>query len=516
MSTNTQIERDGLFELSDSAREQLAPSSYYNKDLAPTSISQRTWGTYNIASLWIGMAICIPSFTMASSLVGLGLSPWAAVFNVTLGNLIILIPIQLNSHAGTKYGIPFPVFSRTTFGSIGAHLPALSRGLTACGWCAVQSWVGGASIVALIGAFAPGFKEMGTVNFLGAPVDIAHLIGFFIFLVIVWAIAFRGQDGIKWMEAIGAPILIVLSIALLIWSTSLVSGDGKGVSDILQATTNTEAIAANGGWLYIFLGGLTANIAFWATMALNIPDFSRFAKNQKAQFRGQLIGMPIMMFFCAFVGAYFAQATFIHGGEAIFDPTVILYDLNPVAAVIVSIGVALATLTTNIAANVVAPANGFSNVFPRKISYRTGVIITCILTIFFRPWWIFGGAGAYIFGWLGTYGTILAPLAAIFIADYYIIRKRKLDVMGLFQGKESRYWYQGGFNLRAIVAWVVAFALPLIDQFGGLFNGWVVANGYMFSFLIGFIVYWLLMKNEKVSQLSVEDHDAMTEKVSSK
>ena len=526
MAQSTQIERDGLFELTDSARDQLASSKYYNKDLAPTTISQRTWNTYNISSLWIGMAICIPSFTMASSLVGLGLSPWMAVLNVTLGNLIILVPMQLNSHAGTKYGIPFPVFARMTFGAIGAHLPAMSRALTACGWCAIQCWVGGASIVTFIGAFFPKFKAtgsdgLGTVNLLGATVEISHLIGFFVFLIIVWAIAFRGQSGIKWMEAIGAPILIALSIALLIWATMLVAPDGYGIGHILQAKNNEELVAQNGGYVMLFLGGLTANIAFWATMALNIPDFSRYAKNQKTQFWGQVTGMPIMMFFCAFVGAYFAQATALSSTyqTAIFDPTVVMNDLNPVAGVIVAIGVALATLTTNIAANVVAPANGFSNLLPKKISYKLGVIITCILAILFRPWWIFGEAGAYIFGWLGTYGTILAPVAAIFIADYYIVRKRKIDVMGLFQGSESRYWYQGGFNVRAIVAWIVAIILPLIDQFtasdtsAGLFGGWISANSYLFSFFVGLLAYWLLMMNEKSSRLSFDDHEAMTEKV---
>lgn len=508
MSKYTQMEREGgLYELTDVARAELSSSKYYNEDLAPTSVSQRTWTTYNIAMLWVGMSVCIPSFTMASSLVDLGLSPWLAIFNVALGNLLILIPIQLNSHAGTKYGIPFPVFARLTFGSVGAHIPALSRALTACGWCAIQSWVGGAAVVSLVGVFAPSFKSAPSAPF----------IGFGIFLAIVAFIAYNGSESIKWMENIGGPILIALSVALIFWATKLAGDAGYTVSQVTQAHTDMEIVAKSGGFWVVFLGGLTANIAFWATMALNIPDFSRYAHSQKSQFRGQLYGMPIMMAFCAFVGAYFAQATKLATGTAIFDPTQVLYLLeNPIVVILTALGVIIATLTTNIAANVVAPANGFSNVSPKRISYRAGVIITCVLAVLYRPWWIFGGAGSYIFGWLGTYGAILAPIAAIFIADYYIVKKRTIDVMALFQGSGGRYWYQGGWNIRAIIAWILAFILPLLGNtiMKDVYILHLIAvNGYVFGFVVGLIAYILLMKGEKSSFLTTEEHEALTERV---
>jgi len=510
MSKYTQVERDGLFELTDIARAELSSSKYYNEDLAPTSISQRTWTTYHISMLWVGMSVCIPSFTMASGLVGLGLSPWLAVFNVALGNIIILIPIQLNSHAGTRYGIPFPVFARMTFGSIGAHIPSLSRALTACGWCAIQSWIGGAAFVSIIAVFLPSFSGMAAAPF----------IGFGLFLLLVLWISYTGSESIKTMEAIGGPILIVLSLALLAWATNLALSAGFSIGDITQAATDYTITDANGGFLYIFMGGLTANIAFWATMALNIPDFSRYAKSQRAQFRGQLYGMPLMMAACAFIGAYFAQATKLAMGEAIFDPTAVLLLLdNPFVIIITSLGVVIATLTTNIAANVVAPANGFSNIAPSKISYKMGVIATIIISIAFQPWWIFGGAGAYIFGWLGTYGSILSPIAAIFVADYYLVKKRNIDVMALFQGAGGRYWYQSGWNVRAIIAWVCAFILPLMGNFGvaagsgfGTFLHWIAANGYVFGFFVGLAIYMVLMKNEKTSFLTDEEHEALTER----
>ncbi|MDR2089929.1 MAG: NCS1 family nucleobase:cation symporter-1 [Clostridiales Family XIII bacterium] len=511
MSKYTQKERGGLYELTDAARAELIDSKYYNKDLSPTSLSERNWSTYHIAALWIGMSVCLPSFAMASSLVGLGLSPWLAVLNVALGNVIVLVPIQMNSHAGTKYGIPFPVFARMTFGAVGAHIPALSRAITACGWNAIQSWIGGAAIVSLIAVFVPSFKDL----------DSAQYIGFFLFLAAVCLVAARGAHAIRLLEAISAPVLIALTVGLFVWSLMLANGGGFGFADVIRAKTNYGLVADNGGLLYVFLGGLTANIAFWATMALNIPDFSRYAVNQKAQFRGQLYGMPLAMTVCAFVGAFFAQATSLVGivnadGSPVFDPTVALNHLPyPALTFIVAIGVLVATITTDIAANVVAPANGFSNISPKRISYAFGVVISCVIAVLYQPWNIFGGAAAYIFDWLNVYGGILAPIAAIFIADYYVVKKRNVDVRALYQGTEGRYWYRSGWNLRAIVAWVCGFILPTLG--GTVLKGnvplsWISANGYIIGFIIGFAVYVLLMKSESASLISDEEAAAITER----
>lgn len=506
MSKYSQKERNGLYELTDSARAELSSSKYYNEDLAPTTIAQRTWTTYHITSLWVTMAICIPALTMASGLVELGLSPWLAVFNVALGNLIVLIPIQLNSHAGTKYGIPFPVFARLTFGSVGAHIPSVSRGITACGWCAIQSWIGGMAIVGMVAAFFPAFKAMPSANF----------IGFGIFLFLVFIVAYQGAEGIKWMQVLASPLLVALLLLLIVWSTRLALSDGFTIGNILNASTDKALVDSQGGGLYIFLAGLTGNIAFWATMALNIPDFSRYAQSQRAQFRGQLYGMPITMAFCAFVGAYFAQATKLAFGVAIFNPAEVIGMLdNRFFEFIVGFGVVIATLTTNITANVVAPANGFSNLSPRRISYRVGIVMTIIIAIAFRPWWIMGGAGSYIFGWLNNYGAVLAPIAAIFIADYYLVKKRNLSVKELFQGSEGRYWYSNGWNINALIAWVCGFLPPLLG--GTVLNKyiamkWLAANGYFFGFIVGLGVYVLLMSSDTRSIVSDKEMLSLTQK----
>lgn len=526
MSTYTQKERDGLYELTDAARAELTSSKYYNEDLQPTSIAQRTWTTYNITALWIGMCVCIPSLSLASAAIALGLSPWLAVLNVILGNIIILIPMQLNSHAGTKYGIPFPVFARLTFGSVGAHVPAVLRGLVACGWTSVQAWVGGGAAAALLGIAIPFFKNADiTVALPGNPaVVVGQLIGFFLFMIFVLWVAYNGFENIKWVQNIGSPILIVVIALLFIWSAAQVVGAGYGVFDVMSQGNDWAALESNGGMLYVFAACLTGNIAFWATMALNIPDFSRYAKSQKVQFRGQLYGMPLPMFILAFVGAYFAQATKITMGQPMFDPTNVFYHVsNPFIVFVCAVGVIIATITTCVAANVVAPANGFSNLSPKKISYKKGVVIACIIACFvFQPWWIYGSGAAYIFTWLNNYGIILAPVAAIFVSDYYICKKRRIDVAALFAGDQGRYWYRGGVNWAAIIAWIAAFILPLLGNTVFLYNGGpltimdhIAANGYIFSFFVGLIVYMLLMKAPAFamnSYIDAEEEAAMTER----
>lgn len=530
MSNYTQVETNGLFELTAAARAELASSKYYNEDLSPTSVSQRTWTTYNISMLWVGMSICLPSLTLTSALIGFGISPWLAVLNVALGNLIVLIPMQLNSHVGTKYGIPFPAFARMTFGSVGAQIPAVLRSIVACGWCAVQSWVGGASFAALIGIVVAKFADpTWTMALPGNPsANVGQFIGFFGFLLFSLWVAYNGIDQIKWVQNIGGPILIVVMAALLAWSINLAADAGFSFGEIMNAPNDQALIDSNGGFVLLYLGGLTGNIAFWATMGLSIPDFSRYARSQKDQFWGQLLGLPIPMFFCAFIGAVFAQATKAAMGTAMFDPTGVFYYVDSkILVFIAAIGVIAATITTNVAANIVAPANGFSNISPSRISYKMGVLITCALAVLLQPWWIFGSGAAYVFGWLNNYGAMLAPIAGIFIADYYIVKKKQIDVAALYKGSDGRYWYNGGWNLAALISWVASWILPIWANFGsfnipgtqniasvlGTFGTWVAANAYIFSFAVGFILYIILIPVfAKNSFVTDAEHEALTQR----
>ncbi|MCQ2546399.1 MAG: cytosine permease [Clostridia bacterium] len=529
MATYTQVEKNGLFELTDEARQELAASSYFNEDLAPTTVAQRNWTTYNISMLWVGMSICIPALALGSGLIGMGVSPWLSVLNVILGNIIILIPIQLNSQIGTKYGIPFPLFARLTFGIRGAHLPALLRALTACGWTSVQAWVGGGAFAAVIGVFVPKFLDPSwTITLpswggLQTWPPAGTFIGYVIFILFVGWVAYNGMDRIKFIQDLGGPILIIVMIALLIWSAVQAGHKGYSFFEVMQQPTDYALVDSLGGFWPVYLSALMGNIAFWATMALNIPDFSRYAKSQSSQFRGQLYGMPLPMALCAFVGTYFAQATKLAelkvdedgNAVAIFDPTNVFYYVdNKLVIFIAAFGVVCATITTCVAANVVAPANGISNINPRKIGYKKGVIITILIAFFvLQAWWIYGNGAAY-FTWMNAYGTILAPVAAIFIADYFVVKHKRVDIASMFKGEDGRYWYFNGINWAAVISWFVAFILPLLPYFGvgGSFIGFVNTINYVWSFIIGFVLYIILMKTgmKGNSDVSEEEHEAFT------
>jgi NCS1 family nucleobase:cation symporter-1 len=417
-----------------------------------------------------------------------------------------------------------------TFGAVGAQIPAVLRSIVACGWCAVQSWVGGASFAALIGIVVAKFADpTWTMALPGNPsASVGQLIGFFGFLLFSLWVAYNGIDQIKWVQNIGGPILIVVMAALLAWSINLANDAGYSFGEIMNASNDQALIDSNGGFVLLYLGGLTGNIAFWATMGLSIPDFSRYARSQKDQFWGQLLGLPIPMFFCAFIGAVFAQATKVAMGTAMFDPTGVFYYVdNKFLVFVAAIGVIAATITTNVAANIVAPANGFSNISPSRISYRMGVLITCALAVLLQPWWIFGSGAAYVFGWLNNYGAMLAPIAGIFIADYYIVKKKQIDVASLYKGSEGRYWYNGGWNLAALISWVASWILPIWANFGsfnipgtqefagalGTFGTWIAANAYIFSFTLAFVLYLLLLPAFKVNSFVTDsEHEALTQR----
>ena len=506
----TQIRRnDELYELTPEIEAELLDSKHYNPDLAPTKVSDRTWRTKDIADFWLGLSVSIPALALASSLVALGVSPVLAVINVILGNVIVLIPIQLNSHVGTKYGIPYPIFARMTFGNKGAKLSTISRSIIGCGWTSIQSWVGGGALAALIGIVIPFFSDQSqTISMPGNDnVMVGQLIGFTVFVLVCGWVAYNGMEKIKWVQNISAPLLIVVITGLIIWSIYTIYATGHSFMDVFRVGNNEALIEQNGGFAYVYLAGLTANIAYWATMALNIPDFSKMAKSQKDQFNGQLIGMPIPLAVCAIAGALFAQATTYAYGTASYDPTtVFFYMSNPLAVAVCAIGVIVATLTTCVAANVVAPANGWSDLAPKKVSFKKGVIITIVISIFvMQPWFIYGSGSAYVFTWLNNYGTIIAPVAAILCADYFVCKQKRVDVASLYHGANGRYAYSNGWNWCAVIAWAVSFIIPLLGNTVFLYQSgsgltpnflqMIAANGYLFSFFVAFVVYVALMRS---------------------
>jgi NCS1 family nucleobase:cation symporter-1 len=470
-----------------------------NADLAPVPPSRRTWRAGSFAALWISMAACVPTYMLASSLVGEGMNWKQAVFTIFLGNAIVLVPILLNAHAGARYGIPFPVLCRASFGTKGANIPALMRAMVACGWFGIQSWIGGEAIHKILGVFYPAIAAAGDTRFLG--ITPSQFACFMVFWGINMGVVYKGIDSIRLLLSIKAPLLLVLGIVFLWWAHRAAGGFGPMLS---QPSAFDPGQPKAGQFMAIFVPGLTGMIGFWATLSLNIPDFSRYAASQRDQVVGQALGLPLAMAFYSFIGVAVTSATAAIFGRTIWDPLDVLVQFrNPVVLIVAMVALCIATLATNIAANVVSPANDFSNLAPRSISFRTGGLITGVIGIAMMPWKLLADPSGYIFTWLVGYGALLGPLGGIMIADYFVLRRMVLDVPALYD-PIGRYRYTGGWSLAAIAAFL-AGALPNLPGFlaqVGCVNPARVAAVFMdiyafawfAGFAIAFVAYILFRK----------------------
>ena len=466
-------------------------SPLWNRDLAPTTIKERTWSTWNIAALWIGMSVVITTYTLAGGFIEAGMNWWQAMITILLGNTIVLIPMILNAHAGTKYGLSFPVLCRASFGVRGANVPAMLRAIVACGWFGIQTWIGGLALDALMTAAWSGW----------AAVPGKTAIAFAVFWLIQVAIIFKGTEGIKVLETWSAPLLLGGGALLLWWGIDRGGGLGRILGESTKLQQGTTPF-----WV-LFPAALTANVGYWATLSLNIPDFTRYAKSQRSQALGQAFGLPTTMTAFAFIGVAVTSATIVIFGAPIWDPVVLVTRIGGTGVVIFAALVVLAAqLTTNMAANVVSPSNDFSNLSPRRISYVTGGLITAVIGVVMMPWKLYSDAAAYIFTWLLGYSSLMGALGGILIADYWILRRQQLDVSDLFR-EQGRYTYRNGINMRAIAALVVAI-LPVVPGFiraisvpGGRvaapnFVDHLYSYAWFVTFALSFTLYLLFMRGD--------------------
>lgn len=468
--------------------------SLTNEDLAPIPADKRTWKTWDYAALWIGMSICIPTYGLASGLFAAGMSWWQAVLTVLLGNLVVLVPMVLNGHAGAKYGIPFPVLARASFGTLGANVPALLRAVVGCGWFGIQTWIGGVALYQTIKAFGlvgDPAPDAAPGAFFPATGPFICFLGFWLVnMVIVWA----GIESIRKLLRFKSVFLPVATLSLLVWAIVAAGAKGASLGDLLSQPSK---FATTGDFLKVFFPALTGMVGFWATLSLNIPDFTRYARSQKDQMTGQALGLPTSMSGVALVGVIVTAATVVLYGKEIWDPVAIVDRFESRLVIAGSMfAVVLSTLATNIAANIVAPANDFSNLAPEKLGFRGGGYITGVIGILMCPWKLYADPNGYIFTWLVGYSGLLGPIAGIMIVDYFFVRKQSLDVPQLYEPK-GRYSYGGGFNPVAIGA-LVAGILPSIPGFlvqikvltpaPGGFVADVLAPAYSYAWFVGFAV----------------------------
>ncbi|KAK9733398.1 hypothetical protein RND81_04G065700 [Saponaria officinalis] len=462
-----------------------------NDDLKPTTESQRTFSGYEMASLWIGLVVGVPSYYLAGSLADLGMAWWQGIATVVAANLILLVPLILTGEPGSQYGISFPVLARSSFGIKGAHVPTLLRALVGCGWYGIETWIGGEAIFLLL----PNSIKQSTMSrvlpWLGtSPIEFCC---FIVFWVAQLAIVWNGMEGIRELERYSAPILIALTSCLLIWA--YVNSGGLG-----HMLSMNSKLSASQFWS-LFFPSLTANISFWAPLALNIPDFTRYAKTQKDQMIGQS-GLPIFMGLFTFVGLAVTSSTTVIFGRVISNPIELLGAIGGVATMILAItGISLATITTNIAANVVAPANALVNLSPSKFTFRKGALLTALLGIVFQPWRLLKSSESFVYTWLVGYSALLGPIGGILLADYYLIQKMKLNINDLYTtSHKGRYYYTGGYNLAAMAALIVGIlpVMPgllqkvgILDYVPELFIT-IYNNAWFISFFSAGILYWVL------------------------
>ncbi len=462
-------------------------SSLYNPDLAPVEPARRTWSTYNYAALWVSMSVNILTYMLAAGYIQGGMNWRQAVVTIFFGNTLVLVPMLLNAHPGARYGIPFPVLARASFGVLGANVAAVLRGLVACGWFGIQTWIGGEAINSLLATLAPAWKQ----------VPYGAAICFAAFWLINLAVIVKGIEYIRFLQGISAPFLLAVGLMLLGWAYFGAGGFGP----MLAAPSRFQTF---GDFLKFFIPALNGAVGFWATVSLNIPDFTRFARSQREQMIGQALALPATMTLYSFIGVAVTSATVVIFGEAIWDPVQLLSRFHsPLAVVLSLLAILLATLNVNIGANVVSPANDFSNLWPRRISFKTGGIITCFLGVAMMPWKLLANYKSYIFGWLGGYAAFLGPVAAIMICDYFVIRRRILLVDELYV-RGGFYEFSRGFNWRAIASLALGAAVALC---GLLLPG--VRFLYDYSWFVGFAVafalYYALMQGRRRQELTTED-----------
>ncbi|MFN2449937.1 MAG: NCS1 family nucleobase:cation symporter-1 [Candidatus Baltobacteraceae bacterium] len=473
--TATQAEVGDVIVLTpDAVRAAAKNAGMWNDDLRPCTLAEHSWRASKFASLWIGMCLCLPTYSLASGMIALGMNWWESVLSIFSGSAVVLAAILLVSHAGARYGIPYPVFARLWFGTRGAHIPALARAIIAAGWFGINSWFGGQALDAIFTRILPFWHGIGL--HLGAA--------FALFWAINVAIAMRGPQAIGRLAQIAAPTLAVGAIALVFWAAHSAGGFGPMLA--------APATIHGAGFWNAFLPSVVGVIAFWATMALNIPDYTRYAKTQRGQMLGQALSMPVAMALFSFAGIAVTSATVILFHKALWNPVDLIVRFPTPEIVIAGIVVILSSVTINVGANVMAPARALENLWPQRITFAAGAVLTGLLSLAMQPWYVLSSFSSYIFLWLGTYGAMLGSFDGIAIADYWLVRRGYIDLAELYK-PQGLYSYARGFNVRAALALVAGWALAALGLFVPPLH-FLWSGGWIFSLLGGLIAYKLLMR----------------------
>jgi NCS1 family nucleobase:cation symporter-1 len=492
----------------------------YNEDLRPIHPKMRTWKVRVYLTLWVAMCMNAATLTLAASLIALGMNWIQALMTIVLANLIVLIPMLLNSHVGAKHGISFPVFARAAYGVRGANLPAVMRGLVACGWFGIQTWFGGLGINLALGAtIGPSWSEAPPLD-LGiiGTVPLTTLASYFVCLVAQVVIIYKGFESLRRFQAIAAPIVVGAVVMLIVVLLVKTGGDlGPVVSQPSQLGWGAHF------WLAVFPISLMANIAFWSTLSLNMPDFTRFAENQQAQRRGQAWGLPTTMLVVSLMAIIATSLASQHYGVSaseLWNPDVLVSHFgNRIAVIVGALAIVVSSVQTNMAANLVSPALDFANAMPKFITFRRGVLVSVALGTLLLPWKLLASPEAYVFVWLGFYGGIMGAVGGILVADYWLVRRTELRVPDLFV-LDGHYHFNRGWNVRAVIATAVGAFVAVGGAYSavgadGQKTGPFPADGivpllrpvydynWVVAFLVAMATYWVLASHRSDSHDTV-------------
>jgi NCS1 family nucleobase:cation symporter-1 len=455
----------------------------YNDDLRPVPESERTWTWLHYSTVWMGMVHNIVAYTTAASLIALGMSVWQALFTVLTANLVLILAMCANGVAGAKYGLPFPVLMRAAFGHKGAQIPVFVRAAVAMFWFAVQTYAGSVAINAIIGAVIPAWKDLGT-QILGMGIN--NWISFVIFWALHVAIIRHGMARVRFFELWAGPLVLVMAGVLVVWALKQAHGFGPLFH---------QPAKVHGSEFWVLYGAsVTGLIGVWSTLVLNIPDFTRFSRSQKDQMVGQTVGLPVTALVFSFMSILITSGTVAAYGKPIPNPVDLLIRMDSTPVLILGgIALLIATLSVNVAANVVSPAYDLVNLFPRRLTFVSAGIISTILAVVFVPWLWFENADR-VFQVLNVIGGALGPLAGIMLVDFFLLRRTSYDV-GSFYVRSGQYAYQSGWNVRGLIALgiglVAALAGNIVPGLGDLAD-----YGWFIGLVVGAIAYYVAMATD--------------------
>ena len=479
----------------------------WNEDFHPTPVKLRRWGSWTFFAVWFGMAVEVESWALVSIGYSFGLDWFWSLMAVVIGNLIVLVPMIVQSHGGARYGVPETPLTRSRWGIYGNWIPSIIRGVIGAGWWGIDTWIIAECVGAIYLISSNQLSVLYTPSTLSSasPFTIATIVPTLFWATFIFTIAIRliilfyspPKTGQRTLQIISwtVPFIGFVGFGILFFSMMSVSNWQW------TAILNTPVTVSGSAFWYALIGLINANVAFWATMAISMPDFTRYAKSQFSQTVGQ-IPLPLLMGGIGALGLVTTGASLVYYGVPIWDPVLLsaLVISSAPLAYLTIILLLLGVIVVNIYADTIGPGYDFSNIYPKRISWFMGVIIVVVLAGILQAWSYYASAQSYVENWLLTYGAILGAVEGIIAFDYAIIRRFKFEIYDLFYHK-GRFRYLRGINPAAVIAFVIAiiFVFPPSTYIGPdaallyPYQDWVFQNAWVSAILVSGLIYIVLM-----------------------